>query len=197
MKKLFTVCGYVLHQAYVVQLDNYGPMKRDRTILVFVRLAESHIFRTPACPWLPKGDGTHTLETFQCLAQDDLLDPALRINDFHRKVLSDPELAKVATSKQAWNARLINPSEKLPTIQHLYVESINMNRKTLLEHGLHCPVLNGIRVTLGGSAGHDAPSVERPSVRGSHRMETFGQFRVTPSMCGRTLCSRTCLKQVD
>ena len=142
VKKLFTVCGYVMHQAYVVQLDNYGPMKRDRTILVFVRLAESYVFRTPACPWLPKGDGSHTLETFQCLVQDDLLDPVLCISDFQKKVLSDPELAKAATSKQAWNARLINPSEKLPTIQHLYVESINMNRKTLLEHGLHCPVLN-------------------------------------------------------
>ena len=125
-----------------MQLDNYGPMKRDRTILVFVRVAESQVFRTPACPWLPKGDATHTLETFQCLAQDDLLDSDLQINEFQRKILSDPDLAKVATSKQAWNARLISPSEKLPTIQHLYVESINMNRKTLLEHGLHCPVLN-------------------------------------------------------
>ena len=142
VKKLFSVCGYVLHQAYTVQLDNFGPMKRDRTILVFVRLAESHVFRTPACPWIPKGDATHTLESFQCLVQDELLHPDLHINEFQRKILSDPELAKVATSSQAWNARLISPSEKLPTIQHLYVESINMSRKILLEYGLHCPVLN-------------------------------------------------------
>ena len=141
VREYMRVVGYKLVQVQAVQLGDFGPMKRDRSISIWARVYDHRFLQVDhQHPWLPKGQ-YHTLLSFQCLAPINLLTDELHITDQHRMILTDPGINGGSTKASAWCKHQIFPGQQAPTIQCKYVANLRMNPVFLKRFGLHCPVL--------------------------------------------------------
>ena len=141
VRDFMKLAGYKLQNIQSIQLANFSPMRRDRSISIWVRdndLDTMHYDNSH--PWRPLGN-YHTLRSFSCIAPSELCTPELQISEQQRQVLSDPAVGGKSTRAAAWAKQCVYPGQQAPKIQHRYVSNLAMRRDRLLKFGLHCPVL--------------------------------------------------------
>ena len=141
VREFMRVAGYRLQNIQSIQLANFSPMRRDRSISIWVRDTDLDTMSYDnSHPWRPHGT-YHTLSSFSCIAPPELRTPELQISRQHRLILTDTTLVGNSTRAAAWAKHCVYPDQQAPTIQHRYVANLDMPRDRLLKFGLHCPAL--------------------------------------------------------
>ena len=134
------LAGYRLVTATDVALSNFSPFQRDRWISVWTRCADPPVpFPPGPHPWLPKGF-FHTLQSFTCVADPDILVADLQLSREQIQTLQDVRFSRQATPHATWQARLITPGSQCSTIQRLYGQNFDLPTHLLSQFGLHCPL---------------------------------------------------------
>ena len=135
------LAGYKLRNIQSIQLASYSPMRRDRSISIWVRDNDLDTLQYDnSHPWRPMGY-YHTLLSVSCIAPPELCTPELQISEQQQQVLSDPKFGGKSTRAAAWAKQCVYLGQQAPTIQHRYVSNLNMSKDRLVKFGLHCPIL--------------------------------------------------------
>ena len=132
--------GYRLVSATDVSLSDFTPFQRDRWISIWSRWADPPVpFPQGPHPWLPKGY-YHTLKSFACVADPDILVADLHLTAEHVQKLKDPKYSRQSTAQATWQSRLVTACNQCNTIQRLYGQSFDLPEHLLSQFGLHCPL---------------------------------------------------------
>ena len=92
VRDCMALAGLKLVHIQSVQLGDFGPMRRDRSISVWARNYDCQFLHLDhQHPWLPKGC-FHTMSSFQCIIPDSLVTDELQITEEQRQVLTDPSI---------------------------------------------------------------------------------------------------------
>ena len=141
VRDCMALAGLKLVHIQSVQLGDFGPMRRDRSISIWARNYDCQFLQVDRQhPWLPKGC-YHTLASFQCVLPEALVTQDLAIKEEQRQVLTDPSLNGGSTRAAAWSKHQVFPGQQAPTMQCKYVANLQMRPEFLRKFGLHCPVL--------------------------------------------------------
>ena len=132
--------GYRLVSATDVSLSDFTPFQRDRWISIWSRWADPPVpFPQGPHPWLPKGY-YHTLKSFACVADPDILVADLQLTAEQVQKLKDPKYSRQSTAQATWQSRLVTACNQCYTIQRLYGQSFDLPEHLLSQFGLHCPL---------------------------------------------------------
>ena len=100
VRDFMKLAGYRLQNIQSIQLANFSPMRRDRSISIWVRDTDLDTMHYDnSHPWRPLGN-YHTLLSFSCIAPPELCAGELRISEQQRQVLSDPAFGGKSTRAQ-------------------------------------------------------------------------------------------------